>query len=127
MILADTSIWIDHFRKSDGVFAALLNSGMVLTHPFVIGELALGNLRQRETILEALADLPAATVATDLEVLRLIEVKALYGRGIGFVDAHLLAAVLLTHGAELYTNDKRLQGAAVQSGLAISRYSRVTQ
>jgi predicted nucleic acid-binding protein len=90
---------------------------MVLAHPFVIGELALGNLRQREIVLSALSDLPRASVATDAEVLHFIDRHALFGRGIGY--AHLLAAARLTAGAELWTNDTRLHGVAVQLGLAI--------
>ena len=118
MILIDTSVWVDHLRAGDKALAALLQSGMVLAHPFVIGELALGNLRQREIVLNALADLPHASVATDAEVLQLIDHHALFGRGIGYLDAHLLAAVKLTAGAELWTNDKRLHGVADQLGLA---------
>lgn len=118
MILADTSVWVDHLRAGDKALAALLDAGMVLAHPFVIGELALGNLRQRELVLKALADLPHASVATDAEVLHFIAHHALSGRGIGYIDAHLLAAVKLTAGAELWTNDKRLRGVAVRLGLA---------
>ena len=118
MILADTSVWVDHLRASDNALAALLDTGMVLAHPFVIGELALGNLRQREIVLTALADLPHARVATDAEVLHFIERHALFGRGIGYIDAHLLAGVHLTAGAELWTNDKRLHGVAAQLGVA---------
>jgi predicted nucleic acid-binding protein len=120
VILADTSVWVDHLRASDKALVALLDAGMVLAHPFVIGELALGNLRQREIVLEALADLPHASVATDAEVLHFIELHALLGRGIGYIDAHLLAAVQLTAGTELWTNDKRLHDVAVQLGLAIT-------
>ena len=120
MILADTSVWVDHLRASDKALVVLLEAGMVLAHPFVTGELALGNLRQREFVLQALADLPHADVATDAEVLHFIERHALFGRGIGYIDAHLLAAVQLTAGTELWTNDKRLHGVAVQLGLAIT-------
>jgi predicted nucleic acid-binding protein len=120
VILADTSVWVDHLRAGDKALVALLDAGMVLAHPFVIGELALGNLRQREIVLEALADLPHASVATDAEILHFIERHALFGRGIGYVDAHLLAAVQLTAGTELWTNDKRLHGVAVQLGLPIT-------
>jgi predicted nucleic acid-binding protein len=120
VILIDTSVWVDHLRASDKTLAALLDTGMVLAHPFVIGELALGNLRQREIVLNALADLPHASVAADAEVLHFIERHALSGRGIGYIDAHLLAAVQLTAGAELWTNDKRLHGVAVKFGLAFA-------
>jgi predicted nucleic acid-binding protein len=120
VILADTSVWVDHLRVCDKALAALLDTGMVLAHPFVIGELALGNLRQREIVLKSLADLPRASVATDAEVLHFIERHALSGRGIGYIDAHLLAAVTLTADAELWTKDKRLHGVAVQLGLAVT-------
>ena len=118
MILADTSVWVDHLRTGDQALAALLDAGTVLAHPFIIGELALGNLRQREIVLNALASLPHATVATDAEVLHFIERHALPGRGIGYIDAHLLAAAKLTAAAALWTNDKRLHSVAVQLGLA---------
>lgn len=120
MILVDTSVWVDHLRATDKALAALLDTGAVLAHPFVIGEIALGNLRQREIVLNALSDLPHASVATDVEVLHFIDRHALSGRGIGYVDAHLLAAVQLTTGAELWTKDKRLHGVAIQLGLAIT-------
>lgn len=118
MILVDTSVWVGHLRTGDKALAALLDNGAVLTHPFVIGELALGNLRRREAVLKALSDLPHASVATDAEVLHFIDRQALFGRGIGYVDAHLLAAVRLTAGADLWTNDKRLHAVAEQLGLA---------
>ena len=117
MILVDTSVWIDHLRRDNKALAKLLHAGTVLTHPFVIGELALGNLRQREVVLTALSDLPRASVATEPEVLHFIEHYALAGRGVGYVDVHLLAAVRLTPGVELWTNDKRLQKVAVQLGM----------
>ena len=120
MILVDTSVWVDHLRASDDGLVALLDAGMVLSHPFVIGELALGNLSRREIVLSALSDLPRATVATDAEALHFIDRHALFGSGAGYVDIHLLAAVRLTAGAELWTRDKRLHGVAVQLGLAIA-------
>jgi len=99
----------------------MLNAGIVMVHPFVIGELALSNLRQREIVLDSLSDLPHVSVATDTEVLHFIDRHALFGRGIGYVDAHMLAAVQLTGQAELWTNDRRLHGvAALQLGLAAS-------
>jgi predicted nucleic acid-binding protein len=112
MILADTSVWVDHLRKADTTLADLLNRGKVLAHPFVTGELALGNLRQRDVILSALQDLPHANAANDLEVLRFVVQHKLFGLGIGYVDAHLLAAVRLTPDALLWTRDKRLLGVA---------------
>ena len=117
MILVDTSVWIDHLRRHNKTLSKLLHAGMVLTHPFVIGELALGNLRQREVVLTALSDLPRASVATEPEVLHFVDQYALFGRGAGYVDVHLLAAVRLTPGSQLWTNDKRLQKVAVQLGM----------
>jgi predicted nucleic acid-binding protein len=121
VILVDTSIWVDHLRAGNAMLAALLDAGMVLTHPFVIGELSLGALPQREAVLSALADLPPAVVATDAEVLGFIDRHALFGRGVGHVDAHLLAATRLTAGAELWTNDRRLNAVADALGLAMAR------
>ena len=118
MILIDTSVWVDHLRAGNSILAELLERGAALTHPFVIGELALGNLRQRELILRMLSRLPGASVATDAEVLRFVERHALFGRGVGCVDVHLLAAVRLTAGSQLWTFDKRLNDVAVQLGLA---------
>jgi predicted nucleic acid-binding protein len=118
VILVDTSVWVDHLHSGDKALVALLEVGAVLGHPFVIGELALGNLRQREVVLNALSDLPQASLATDAEVLHFIGHHAQFGRGVGYVDAHLLAAVRLTPGAELWTKDKRLHGVAEQLGLA---------
>jgi len=118
VILIDTSVWVDHLRAGNSILAELLERGAALTHPFVIGELALGNLRQRELILRMLSRLPGASVATDAEVLRFVERHALFGRGVGYVDVHLLAAVRLTAGSQLWTFDKRLNDVAVQLGLA---------
>lgn len=119
MILVDTSIWIDHLRAGDRPLAGLLESGQVLAHPFVIGELALGHLRQRQMIVRWLQDLPPAETATDAEVLTFIERHALAGRGIGYVDAHLLAAARLG-GSTLWTRDARLSGVAESLGLGWS-------
>jgi predicted nucleic acid-binding protein len=118
VILIDTSVWVDHLRTGDARLSGLLDSGGVLGHPFVTGELALGNLRQRGFVLSALRELPQATVATDEEVLHLIDRRTLFGLGIGYADAHLLAAVRLTAGAKLWTRDRRLQAVATQLGLA---------
>jgi predicted nucleic acid-binding protein len=120
MILVDTSVWVAHLRASDEVLVGLLDAGMVLAHPFVIGELALGNLNRRQIVLSALSDLPRAVVATDAEVLHFIDRNTLFGCGSGYIDVHLLAAVRLTAGAELWTRDKRLHGVAVQLGLAVT-------
>jgi predicted nucleic acid-binding protein len=120
LILVDTSIWIDHLRADSSALTRLLDAERVIMHPFVIGELALGRMRQREIILAALSDLPAAGLATDGEVLGFIEREALFGRGIGYVDAHLLASVRLTAGARLWTRDAKLRDVAEELGLAIT-------
>lgn len=117
MILIDTSVWVDHLRAGDEGVATLLDSGRVLSHPFVIGELALGHLRQRATIISALQNLPQASIATDAEVLLFIERHALAGLGIGYIDVHLLAATRLTAGSALWTRDKRLSGVAERLSL----------
>lgn len=119
MILVDTSVWVDHLRTGDAELAARLEAGEVLAHPFVIGELALGNLRDRRQVLGALADLPQAAVAADAEVLALIERRPLHGLGIGYVDACLLASALLTPDAQIWTRDARLRDAATRLGLAV--------
>jgi predicted nucleic acid-binding protein len=118
VILIDTSVWVDHLRHGDKLVAGLLNAGRVLAHPFVIGELGLGNLRQRQSILTSFQDLPQANLATDQEVLHFIGRYALAGLGIGYVDAHLLASIRLTGGSSLWTRDKRLSRVAERLSLA---------
>lgn len=119
MILIDTSVWIDHLRTTNAKLMELLNRSQVLAHPFVTGELALGNLHQRTVILSALQDLPQAKVASDLEILHFIEQQALFGLGIGYIDVHLLAAVRLTPDALLWTHDKRLHAVANRLSLHV--------
>jgi predicted nucleic acid-binding protein len=119
VILADTSVWVDHLRAGNARLARLLEDGEVVSHPFVVGELALGNLRQRDTVLDALSGLPQANVATHTEVLHLVREEALFGRGIGYVDAHLLASTRLSPGTHLWTRDRRLRQLAAWLGLAI--------
>ena len=118
MILVDTSIWVDHLRAGDDRLGALLDSGEVLGHPFVIGEPALGNLRQRDAFLRDLLDLPQAIVASDEEMAQLIDREKLFGCGIGYIDAHLLAAARLTADTKLWTRDQTLNEVAAQLGLA---------
>jgi len=113
MILVDTSVWVDHLRRGDAGLAALLEEGRVLVHPFVIGEIACGVLSERSLTLELLGNLPAATTAENDEVLAFVEQHRLFGRGIGYVDAHLLASVALMPGTALWTHDRRLLGAAL--------------
>lgn len=111
MILADTSVWIEHFRKNSRELSALLLDGRVVCHPFVIGELACGHLRNRAEILSLLAALPGARVAEHDEALRVAALHKLYGQGLGWIDVHLLASSLLT-GCALWTRDKALVAAA---------------
>ena len=117
MILIDTSVWIDHLRSGDDQLIALLNSNQVMGHPFVLGELACGNLQNRAEILKLMADLPQAVTASDTEVLFFIDQHELMGRGIGYVDAHLLASVSLSDAARLWTRDRRLATLADTLGI----------
>ncbi len=112
VILADTSIWIDHLRVPDPMLVRALQARRIVTHEFVIGELALGSLRNRAAVIAALKDLRRVRPAMADEVLAMIENFGLFGRGIGYVDAHLLASVRLIPGARLWTRDKRLLEAA---------------
>ena len=100
MILADTSVWIDHLRHGDAELTAALQQSLVMVHPFVLGELACGNLKNRSQILSLLESLPMAVMASDAEVRAFIEQHGLMGRGIGYIDAHLCAAARLS-GAQL--------------------------
>lgn len=120
MILVDTSVWVDHLRAGDPRLAGLLDSGLVLGHPWVAGELALDHLAQRGEVLRLLAGLPQAEVATATEVAAFIETHRLYGLGIGYVDAQLLASTRLTVDARLRTRDRRLAAAAERLGVADS-------
>ena len=121
MILADTSVWVDHFRGAEDGLGTLLNSGQVLVHPFVIGELACGNLHDRAEVLGLLRQLPHAPVASQDEVLVFIGSNRLMGRGIGFIDAHLLAATALHDRARLWTRDRRLDRIAEGMSLAYAK------
>lgn len=118
MILVDTSVWVDHLRRGAPALAAALERGSVLMHPFVLGELACGNLKNRRAVLGLLGELPGAPVATDPEVLDFIERRALMGRGMGYIDVHLLASAALAGTVRLWTRDKRLAAVAADLDLA---------
>ncbi len=120
MILVDTSIWIDHFRHGLPTLELALESEQVLMHPWIVGELSLGNLRNREQILTYLQQLPETLLATTEEVQKLIRSARLFGRGIGFIDAQLLASARLTPGTTLWTADRRLHACAIELGVAWS-------
>ena len=117
MVLVDTSVWISHLRAGEATLVKLLSSGMVLMHPFVRGELACGHLRNRQMFLSDLAALPAANSASTDEVLALIEQHKLSGRGLGWIDMHLIASALLSH-ARLWSLDKNLSSVASQLKLS---------
>ena len=117
MTLVDTSVWIDHLRRADQVLIDLLSRRQVLVHPFIIGELAVGNLRPREAVLEELQRLRRVVVADDNEVLRLVEHEHLFGVGLGYIDVHLLASTRLTPETSLWTRDRVLLAAAERLAL----------
>lgn len=117
MILVDTSIWIDHLRSGSPTLAALLQTDAVCTHDFVIGELACGNLRKRAEVLSLLQSLPRLSAATEDETLFFIEQQQLMGRGIGYIDAHLLAAAVIRN-VPIWTKDKHLKAIAEESAWA---------
>lgn len=121
MILADTSIWIDHFRQSDTELCRIIEEDALLCHPVVIGELALGSLRDRGNVLAFLAAQRQAAVATHDEIMTMIERHRLFSMGIGYTDAHLVASVLLDSRAALWTYDKRLRTASERAGATLHR------
>jgi hypothetical protein len=118
MILADTTIWVDHFRVPNDELRKLLSNEGIVMHPFIVAELALGSLGQRTTMLQALDDLPALRVARLEEVRIMIEAHSLYCRGIGLIDAHLIASCLIHPSTLLWTKDKRLSKVAKALGIA---------
>ena len=118
MILVDTSVWIDHLRQNETILAELLLQNKVLCHPYVRGELALGNLQQRNKILTALDNLPQAPLVFTEEINFFIESQQLFGLGIGYIDTHLLASTRLLGNAKLWTRDKILLLAAKKLNLA---------
>jgi predicted nucleic acid-binding protein len=118
MVLADTSIWIDHFRRGDRQLVQFLDRGDVVVHPFVIGELALGSVSKSAAMMDDLHDLPKAVMANTNEILKFIADRKLSGSGIGYVDAHLLAAAALASETFVWTRDKRLHAVAQSLSLA---------
>jgi predicted nucleic acid-binding protein len=117
MILADTSVWVDHFRSGDDELRKQLINQHIVMHPFIVVELALGSLPQRARTLSFLEQLPSLTVARLDEVRQLIEVRSLYSRGIGLIDTHLIASVFLNPSTVLWTRDKRLSDIAKALGI----------
>ncbi len=118
MILVDTTVWIDHLRSGEPALVTALEGGQVLMHPYVLGEFACGNLKNRKEVLRLLGDLPSAPTAMEPEVLDFIERRALMGRGIGYIDVHLLASTALAGDARMWTRDRRLAAAATELELA---------
>ena len=119
-ILADSSIWIDHINRQSPDLTPLLRSRRIVLHPMIIGEIALGSIRERAAFLAELAILPKATVASHAEVLAIIEWAKLYNRGIGFIDAHLLSSARLTPNCLIWTRDKSLQTEAARLDIAFA-------
>jgi len=116
MVLVDTSVWVSHFREGNADLERLLNDGDVMCHPFIIGELACGNLKKRDEILSLLQLLPMAIQAEHEEVLQFVEDKNLMGKGLGYIDVHLCASVMLT-GVPMWTYDKKLDEANRKFGI----------
>jgi predicted nucleic acid-binding protein len=117
MVLVDTSVWVKHLREGEPVLEDSLEDGHVMCHPFIVGELACGNLKKRTEILSLLQALPMAVSAEHGDILRFIEDNRLMAKGLGFIDMHLLASALLS-GLQLWTLDKRLRQVALKLGLA---------
>lgn len=117
MILADTSVWIDHFRRPDPELQRRLNNDEIAMHPFVVGELALGPLPNRKRMLTYLDHLPRVRIVQQDEVRQMIEARSLHNRGIGLIDAHLIASVLINPGTQLWTRDTSLRRIAEDLGI----------
>ena len=113
MVLVDTSVWVDHFRFGNSQLIDLLNDGDVICHHFIIGELACGNLKNRKQILSLLLALPMAVQASHQEILKFIEIKKLMGKGLGYIDVHLLAAAFLSD-TSLWSLDKKLNSMSLK-------------
>ena len=113
MVLVDTSVWIDHFRNGNDKLINLLNDGDVICHHFIIGELACGNIKNRKEILSLLQALPTAVQSNHQEILKFIEINKLMGKGLGYIDVHLLASTLLSNSV-LWSLDKKLKHIALE-------------
>jgi predicted nucleic acid-binding protein len=120
VILADTSVWIGHLRALNPQMENLLTRGKIVMHPFVVAEIALGSLKNRRQKLGAMDMLRKVKVAQMSEVRRMIEANGLYAKGIGLIDAHLIASCLLTPGTQLWTRDTALEKVATALGVAIT-------
>lgn len=118
MILVDTSVWVDHFRRASAELSTLLAARVVLVHPFIVGELACGHLPQRDAVFAALARLPLAPVVAHHEVLAYVERHRLMAHGIGWIDMHLLASATVAGRVSLWSRDKRLMAVAAERGVA---------
>ena len=116
-VLVDTSVWVSHFKSANAQLVNLLSNDLVLTHPFVLGEIACGTPPKRIQLLQSLRELESTNVATPDEILRFIDQHVLYGKGRGLVDVSLLASVKITAGAVLWTMDQRLATLAKQCGV----------
>lgn len=116
MILADTSIWVEHFRRGVDELQSLLGKVEVACHPFIVGELSCGNIKNRKEVMNLLHELPMVEVAENQEVLELVETRKLMGQGIGWVDAHLLASALIS-GCPLWTADRKLRSLGAALGV----------
>ena len=121
MLLTDTSVWVDHLRMGDAQLVQELHNNTICIHPFIIGEIALGSLKNRQEILSLLGNLPFSPIASDAEIRTMIEERKLYARGIGYVDCHLLASTILRPGNKIWTRDKRLASVAHDLGLLSSK------
>ncbi|MEM1020397.1 MAG: type II toxin-antitoxin system VapC family toxin [Pseudomonadota bacterium] len=120
MILVDTSVWVDHLRKTNDDLVDLLEAGQVTIHPFIVGEIALGSLQNRTTVLTLLDTLKALPKAQDNEVRLMIEKQSLFSRGIGWVDAHLIAAAQLASPMLIWTRDKRFGEICDELGIGFA-------
>jgi predicted nucleic acid-binding protein len=118
VILVDTSVWVDHLRRGDAALVSLLDANDAAIHDFIIGEIACGHLKARQRILGLLAALPRVSAATEEETLHFIEHRRLFGRGLGYIDVHLLVAASLHVGTQLWTRDKTLHAMASELNLA---------